>query len=279
MRRLSLPVLLGALALVASGCMWGVVRDADTGAPLAGVNVTYTDSYGQTASTTTDANGLFGFGAPASVAAARGTVTFQAGAPGYESINSVRFADYAENPGATLSNPTSFWEVQNFTLLSAPILYHNDQGGFSIRLPKSWDVNDDFFGEGTVMAVPPTGNPYHPADISVGSTDRPAGMALGAWVDDTLAGVCSVTADCQNLEREDTTVDGISAIRIVESYTVTAEDPAPGLYANGEQLQEMAYFLKKGNTGYILDFTATAANFPGLRSAFEYIGRSFQFDK
>ena len=97
----SLLVLLPAIASLAVGCMWGLVRDADTGKPLAGVKVTLTDTQGQTLTTTAGANGLFGFGAPVSASPARGPISFQVDSPGYQPITETRDVLYDDNPAAS----------------------------------------------------------------------------------------------------------------------------------------------------------------------------------
>jgi hypothetical protein len=46
---LVIPILLGAaVAFLLSGCLWGFVTDADTGDPIGGATVSYTDSKGHT---------------------------------------------------------------------------------------------------------------------------------------------------------------------------------------------------------------------------------------
>jgi hypothetical protein len=105
-----------ALALLASGCLWGFVRDADTDAGVAGVTVTYTDAEGHTGSTTTDANGLYAFDIADGPVPATGTVDFELSAPGYHTKTESRLIEYNDNPSAGLDNPSSFWEIQSFTL-------------------------------------------------------------------------------------------------------------------------------------------------------------------
>jgi protein-disulfide isomerase len=110
---ISLVVVAGAL--LASGCMWGVVRDAETGDPLAGVTVTYVDANGGTASTATDGNGVYLFD-PARGLPAPGSVTFQLDSPGYEPSAETRLVEYNDGLQPTLTNLSSFWEVQSFGL-------------------------------------------------------------------------------------------------------------------------------------------------------------------
>src|SRR4030042_5281647 len=82
--RLVIPILLGAaVAFLLSGCLWGVVRDADTGDPIGGATVSYTDSNGDTDSTTTGASGLYSFDQADGPYPASGPVGFEISAPGY----------------------------------------------------------------------------------------------------------------------------------------------------------------------------------------------------
>jgi len=105
-----------ALALLASGCLWGFVRDADTDAGVAGVTVAYTDVAGNTGSTTTDANGLYAFDIADGPVPATGNASFEISADGYHTKTESRLIEYNDNPHASLDNPSSFWEVQHFTL-------------------------------------------------------------------------------------------------------------------------------------------------------------------
>lgn len=109
-------VLIIATALLACGCLWGVVTDADTGNPVSGATVRYTDSDGHTDTTTTNANGWYAFDQATGPIPAAGPATFQVSAPGYESLTATRLIEYNDNPHATLENPSSFWEVQYFEL-------------------------------------------------------------------------------------------------------------------------------------------------------------------
>jgi hypothetical protein len=108
-----------AAALLASGCLWGVVTDSETGAGLSGVTVTYTDADGNTGSTTTDSHGLYAFDIADGPIPAAGPVSIQASAVGYHPVGLARLVQYNDNPGATLADLSSFWEVQSFDLASS----------------------------------------------------------------------------------------------------------------------------------------------------------------
>ena len=105
-----------ALALLASGCLWGFVTDADTGDPISGASVAYTDADGNTASTTTDSHGIYAFDIADGPVPATGNADFEVSADGYHTKTESRPIQYDDNPGASLANPSSFWEVQSFTL-------------------------------------------------------------------------------------------------------------------------------------------------------------------
>lgn len=108
------------MAFLASGCLWGVVRDANTGAPVSGAVVSYTDNQGHTASTTTNANGFYSFDSASGPAPAVGPALVEIGAPGYEFRAETRLIEYNDNPSATFSNLSSFWEAQHFGLAPLP---------------------------------------------------------------------------------------------------------------------------------------------------------------
>lgn len=117
MKRLAIVVVLSiSTALLASGCLWGVVTDADTGAAIPGATVMYTDSEGHTDSTTTNALGFYAFDQATGPIPAAGSATFEVSAPGYETLTQSRVIAYNDNPNATLANPSSFWEIQSFQL-------------------------------------------------------------------------------------------------------------------------------------------------------------------
>jgi Tol biopolymer transport system component len=117
------------LAFLASGCLWGVVTDADTGVGLTGATVSYTDSEGHSQSTTTITNGLYVFDIATGPIPAAGTATLEVSAPRYESITDSRVIAYNDNPNASLDNPSSFWEIQNFALQSSRIVFHSNRDG------------------------------------------------------------------------------------------------------------------------------------------------------
>lgn len=267
-RHVSVLLLATAIGFLASGCLWGVVTDAQSGAPLRGVVVTCTDANNQTFSSTTNEFGIYAFDMAAGPIPAAGNASMNLSVPGLDPVTEARLLEFNE-PG--------FREVQNFNL--GLLRHHNAQGGFSILLPPSWTIDEGFFGVGTFIAEPPSGHPDFPGDISVGATDFAADMTLEEWRDYSTDGVCNVTVDCAVTESGETTIAGVRAVWSVVTYTLTS-NPAipPRNYAVGQRLQELAYFLKKGDTGYIIDLTATAENFARLRGQYESIGLSFQFD-
>jgi hypothetical protein len=275
--RLSLAALLGVvLALVASGCMWGVVRDADTGAPLSGARVTYKDSKGQTASTTTDANGFFGFGAPASVPPAMGPVTFAIDAPGYQTFGEVRTVAYDDNPGATLADPNSFMDAQAFSVSRGAGAYHNAEVGFSIVFPADWDVQESSDKLG-VMASAPASSKDAPAVCSVTSGPYPEGVDPMAFVDDLLASIkkSSYVSRFRIYKETAVKVNGVPAVRADYSYTleITGGDFSMELSA-----EYLTYFLAKGYTGYSIDCFTYIDKFAAMESTFDGVGQSFRLD-
>jgi hypothetical protein len=116
--------LVAALALLSSGCLWGVVSDADTGAPISGATVKYTDKYGHTGSAVTNSKGLYSFNPNAGPIPAAGQVDITVDAPGYDHFSTNMLVQYNDNPNARLPDLSAFWEVRSFGLhagLSADI--------------------------------------------------------------------------------------------------------------------------------------------------------------
>jgi hypothetical protein len=116
MRRLIVLVVGLTLAFAATGCMWGVVRDTNTGAPVTGATVSYTDSQGRSASTATDANGAYSFNWSSGPIPALGPISVNVSAPGYQTLVEPGQVAYNDNPNATITNLSSYWEVQHFFL-------------------------------------------------------------------------------------------------------------------------------------------------------------------
>ncbi len=107
--------ILALLALFLPGCMWGVVRDAGTGVGIEGATVSYTDSQGNTGSTTSTTFGLYLLNASTGFPVI-GSSQFDVSAPGYSTLTTTRSVLYDDNPNATLADLSSFWEVQSFDL-------------------------------------------------------------------------------------------------------------------------------------------------------------------
>lgn len=122
MTRVAAVVMLGiSMAFLASACFWGVVTDADTGAPVPGAVVSYTDSDGYAGTTTTDASGFYAFDIASGPVPATGPVALNFSHPDYWPATAPRLIEYNDNPNAGLHNLSSFWEVQNFALESKAV--------------------------------------------------------------------------------------------------------------------------------------------------------------
>ncbi len=105
-----------AMALLSSACLWGFVTDTDSGVPISGATVAYTDADGNTGSTTTAASGLYAFDIADGPVPGVGTASFEISADGYHTKTEPRLIGYDDNPSASIADPSSFWEVQSFTL-------------------------------------------------------------------------------------------------------------------------------------------------------------------
>ena len=113
--RLALCVaVLAGLAVLVSGCAWGVVIDADTGAGIEGASVVYIDSESRINAKLTGDNGLYRFDATeGDQIPTTGRTTFIVLADGYQTLVVERNVAYNDNDAGT-------WEVQSFELTKKP---------------------------------------------------------------------------------------------------------------------------------------------------------------
>ena len=103
-------VVLAGLALLVTGCAFGVVTDAQTGEPVDGASVIYIDSSGAAGAKVVGDNGLYRFDATqGDRIPARGLATFIVMAPGYQTLVVKRDVEYDDNA-------VNVWEIQNFEL-------------------------------------------------------------------------------------------------------------------------------------------------------------------
>jgi hypothetical protein len=126
MKRLPVAAILSATTgLLACGCLWGHVYDAETGLDVPGANVSWVGGNGSSNSETTGlfwAPGLYVF--CGSEAPLSSPVTFTVSAPGYLPLTAERQILWDDGPG--LDSPTDWptcdnlWEIQDFYLMPLP---------------------------------------------------------------------------------------------------------------------------------------------------------------
>jgi hypothetical protein len=107
-----IAVLSIAMALFASGCMWGIVTDAETGEPVGNIRVRWYDSFDRWGETATGPNGLYRFDVgQGDEVPMPGQVTFELGGPvvgGCRAPLQERLVLYDDGPASDV------WETQNF---------------------------------------------------------------------------------------------------------------------------------------------------------------------
>jgi len=264
-RRLPVAVLCVGIALLASGCMWGVVRDANTGAPIGGATVTYTDSTGATASATTDASGQYSFAE--AYWPAPGPVNLRVDASGYRPLTQQVQYDEGSPP---------LWGVQSLIPDSEPEpepgRYHNAMWGFSIEFPEDWMVVEgEEQEEGTAvvgMAPPEDGNDEYPEFCLVMAVELP-GLTLDTFFQLMSAGMEADPSGVQQLETGDANLNGQDAKWLLIGLT----DPDFNTDVN-----ELIYLLVADQRGYMIMCVSEAAQFASQRSELEGIAESFRLD-
>ena len=260
-RRPLVIILCVGLALLASGCMWGMVRDANTGAPIGGATVTYTDSTGATASTTTDASGQYSFAE--AYWPAPGPVNVRAEASGYKPLTIQVQYD---------GNPSGFGEVHYLTPIgSATPSYHNATWGFSIEFPEDWMVAEgEEQEEGTAvmaMAPPEDGNDEYPELCLVMAVELDPGLTLETFFQLMLTSMEEDPSGVQQLETGDANVNGQDAKWLLVAIT-----------ESGTEVNSLIYLLAADQLGYMIMCVSEAAQFPSHRSELEGIAESFRLD-
>jgi hypothetical protein len=253
-------------ATLACSCMWGVVRNANTGAPVAGASVTFWDENGNERTTMTDANGIYYFDPSTAAPAALGDVTFFVTGPNTEARREKRPVDYAENPGASLSNLSSFWEVQTFDIAGQPGSYHDVTQGYTIVFPDGWFVEpqpdmDETPLDSAVYAAPLTFAPDDLTACDVESSMVPPGGIPDEWWRDEPEDVTVVS-------RGTAQIAGRTATKVV--LELNLEDVFT--------MKAVMYVFERDGQGWVIVCMADSDTFQSKTRMFNGVAKSFKFD-
>jgi hypothetical protein len=124
MKRLAIAAMLSIITgLLTCGCMWGHVTDANTGLDVPGATVSWVDAYGNSGSEMTGlfwAPGLYVFDCKVGGVSHYNPVTFHVTAPGYSPLVVQREILYDDNPDASFDDCSSFWAINDFSLVPLP---------------------------------------------------------------------------------------------------------------------------------------------------------------
>ena len=124
MKRSAIAAMLGiATALLACGCMWGHVYDAETGLDVPGATISWVDTQGYSGTETTGlfwAPGLYVF-CGYSIIPHYNPITFTITAPGYMTLVAHRNLSW-DDGSYSGGTPTcdNMWDVQDFSLMPLP---------------------------------------------------------------------------------------------------------------------------------------------------------------
>ncbi|OGO08883.1 MAG: hypothetical protein A2Y61_00060 [Chloroflexi bacterium RBG_13_60_13] len=247
-----------AVSFLVSGCLWGVVTDAETGATIGGATVRYADSTGQTGTTTADANGMYSFDGSNGPVPAAGPVNFAVDAGGYEPLAETR--------------QVGLGGVQSFALAPEPGTYSNAEWGFSIKFPETWMVQDgDEVEAETGMVVAGVAPPENVDDefgevVGVGTIDdMPEGMSLEMFFQVMMQSLEAGTPGFKQLEDGEATINGREARWAVFSLKVQRLN-----------MKTLAYFLLSGERAYMILCTDESTQFMSHRGELEEIANSFR---
>lgn len=255
------------LAFLASGCMWGVVTDARTGAPVADALVSVQDSNGNARFTTTDANGIFYFDQSAPSPARGDALLFVSSENGGAQIEK-RTIDYMENPGATFENPMSFWEVQALQVPGQVGLDHDLMQRFTIVFPNDWLI---------MPALEPNKSELSSAMMAIGMNKGlsmsicvvesdplpPGGMPEHWWRE--------VPDDVKITERVNDQIAGEPATRLVMTFKLQGNEYL-------DEVETDTWVFDRGQQVWFIQCMTDPNNFGGQALAYENIAKSFKFD-
>jgi len=257
-------LVVAGLALLVTSCAWGVVTDSQTGQAVPGAQVTFHDSEGGSGTASANEGGLYAFELQKGPIPARGVVTYEVTAPGYEPLTVQREVQYDDNAAGT-------WEIQDFALVPEGARYYNEVAGFSIVFPADWEIEEHPGSAWKVVtASSPAEGPDDPflENLFVAVDELPPGSDLEDYFQANLGGMNELLDDFRLHETGEAIIDGEAAKWAVVSHSY------PGL----KKLKGLAYVLVKGHRGYGIFAGAALEKFPTYRSTFEAIAQSFRFE-
>jgi len=263
-----------SMAFLASGCivicgtLWGGITDSATGDAVPGASVTYLDINSATGSTTTNRNGLYSFDQAYVPVPAAGNVTFQVNAAGYEPLTETRLAQYNDNPNSNINDPSSFWEVQYFSLTPKPGWYHNELWGFSIWFPETWAIAD-IGGDVPVIAItPPEGVDDEFLEAAfVAAEEMPAGTTLETYYQHSVQDPVNALQGFDLDSEGEAVMGGESA-----KWAVVSVDN------DSSNMKLLIYTVLDDTRGYEVVFVVEPAKLPTYQSQFEEVAQSLRFD-
>jgi hypothetical protein len=263
-RRVLMVVATVVFSALACSCMWGVVRDSQTGQPVVGASVTFFDSKGNTRSAITDANGVYAFNSTSESPAAVGEVGFVVQGPNSEMVTSGRSVDYGDNPGASLSNMSSFWEVQSFDVGPGKGKYRDTIQGFTATFPEDWMIEP--------MPVP-GGDPE--------SSVLLAGPMLSEWKDAAFCIVASARLS-EGDEPEDVWLPISTDMQIVREgkTNMAGQTAVRKVYRDsGHNIEGIAFIFRRDDQAWAIDCITPYGRLSPMTSVFDGIAKSFQFTR
>ncbi|OGO08884.1 MAG: hypothetical protein A2Y61_00065 [Chloroflexi bacterium RBG_13_60_13] len=258
-----------SIAFLASGCMWGVVTDARTGAPVSGAMVSVWDKNDNGGLVTTDANGIYVFESFTGAPASPGEATFSVTSSSFGTQSEVRTIDYAENPGASLANPASFWEVQNFQVAGQPNGYHDLTRGYTMMFSDSWII--------VAMGEPETESAPIVLATDMEQSGRGNISICAVYVrtpppDGVFDNWWSVPPQKATVtERGSAQIAGQSATRLVLMFDAQDNNSM-------SDLEDVVWIFQRSGKAWVISCGTEAENFSQLRSQYEQIAKSFKFD-
>jgi len=149
--------------------------------------------------------------------------------------------------------------------------YSNKEHKFEIKYPADWEKKENF-NDTTVAFIAPRGAKvlFRPS-VNVVAQDIPADADLAKFSDGALAVLDKLLKNYTQLEKTETTLAGVKAIRVVYSYS----------YEEGESkiqydVKALLVLAVAGKKAYAITCTAETPSFNGQKAVFDEIVNSFK---
>ena len=174
-------------------------------------------------------------------------------------------ADHPAPPGNATATP-----AKAATTPQIKGRYYDKEKGFSIQFPADWEriAGPQAMGAAILALSPPEGQEdQYRENVNVFTDDAPAEKNLEEYFQETMAGAHKLLTDLVEYEKDQVTLGGVPARRIVISHRL-----------GQVSVKAIEYVLVKGKRGYAITCSAAPEQFDKYKPTFEEIAKGFKLE-